>query len=100
MKELQLSHLYLEVDGHNLYGLDDDTILDAIELAKEGREFTNQSGFLNRYLHIMVDGELLGAGVQIVEDTLVVRTILTEKQVMENEQRSLHRNDWVAFRAI
>ena len=95
MKELSISHLYLEVDGHNLFDLDEDTILDAVELSKSGREYRNMNGQLNRYLLINIDGQLLGAGFHILGDTLFVRTILMESQVTENEKRAFYMNAWV-----
>jgi len=100
MKELSISHLYLEVDGHNLMELDEDVILDAIEVSVSGREYRAFSGVTNRYVLINIDGQLLGAGFHIVDDTLVVRTILTEYQVMENEKRASYMNAWQVLELV
>ena len=100
MKKFQVSNLYLEVDGHNLMELNEDTILDAVEVSTSGREYHAFSGTTNRYVLINIDGQLLGAGFHIVRDTLVVRTILTEYQVMENEKRASYMNAWQVLELV
>ena len=100
MVALNISKLYLEVDGHNLFDLDEDTILDAVEVSTEGRQYRPFSGGINRYALINIDGQLLGAGFHIIDDTLVVRTILTEYQVMENEKRASYMNAWQVLELV
>ena len=86
MKTIDVSGLYLEVEGHNLHGFTDDEILDSVELATEGREFTGRRGNIEQYLLVRLGLEIFGVGFKIRGDTLFVRTVLTPKMVDLNEK--------------
>jgi len=99
MKTFNLSSYYLDGNtAHNLHGFDVDAILDSIETAKEGRQFTNYSGAKETYILIELDCETYGAGIKLNGDTVELRTLLTPSMVKLNETRKARALNLQRFR--
>jgi len=88
LKVFNLSNYYLSADtAHNLHGFDSELILDELEKATDGRQFTNYSGAKETYILITLECETYGVGIKLNGDTVEVRTLLTPSMVKLNETR-------------
>ena len=66
-----------------------DSIYDAVELATRARKFTNLNGETQRYLLVNLGLEVYGVGYIKRGDILVLRTLLSPRQILDNEERVL-----------
>ena len=88
MKTFNLSNYYLSSKSdHNLSGFDSELILDQLEKATDGRQFTNRRGAKETYILIELECEVYGAGVGVYGDTVELKTLLLPSMVKANESK-------------